>query len=135
MLDLLLAAAALQNANPCIAITGSPCPWRLLGVDTSESFEVWYDPASWRRTGGSIEITTRVMYRSPQQDAAGRSYRSSLLFLRLDCQRRTAVTLLRQTFTANGDMLENSYTPNASPLSFSATTIGERLINIMCSYS
>jgi hypothetical protein len=101
MIELIIAAAFLQAADPCNAVGAAApalrCPsWRSVGQDTES--ELFVDPASLRRDGGTFDIATRIVFGAAQQGGM----RSGVVTARFDCARRTWAFLHSAYFDARG---------------------------------
>jgi hypothetical protein len=116
MIDLLIAAALAQAADPCLAIdagtTRPPgCPaWRPLFQD--QGTMAFVDPASVRRSGDTFEILQRATFPELRNGAA-----SVTVLYRVDCGRRT-LTGVRAFFYDPRGIRLREYRPtgaNAEP--------------------
>jgi hypothetical protein len=102
MIELFMAAALMQAADPCNAagratqmVEGCPV-WRL--VRRNDEGRGYVDPASAVRDGDRVELTTRILADTPVD---GRVY-SFNTRLELRCAARTVRTLRITAFDAGG---------------------------------
>lgn len=104
MIELMIASALLQAADPCHAAAAVPgrtgCPaWQLL-ARTAEN-AAWLDPASVRRTGARVEVSVRIVFASAQDEGV----RSAVMRHAYDCATRTGATLHISLYDAAGARL------------------------------
>jgi len=106
MIELLIGVALLQTGDPCHAVpqgqTARSCPlWR--SAFRNARFEIFANPASVVRTGGTFEISLRIVYAA---DVVRRT-RSAVARHRYDCAARTSVMLHITTYDAAGAVVED----------------------------
>ena len=133
MIDLLLAAALAQAgaaSTPlrCAAPDGpAECPhWRLVvrtGIGAG-----YLDPASIRREGALVELTTLLVGREPIEDGANRIVER----VRFDCARRTAQSLHRTMFSPDGELIRDGSDPEAVPVAVVANSPFDLLLRDHC---
>lgn len=105
MLDLLLAALAMQAPDPCHAVGPAPRPsacrqWRLL--DRDGEAELFIDPASLRRDATGFEIATRIVFATPQEEEG---MRSGVTTNRFDCVARTWALRRSAYYDSDGTLI------------------------------
>lgn len=133
MIGLMLSAAMLQAADPCLAVEAAvarpaTCPdWRPLFV--AEGRQMFFDPASIRRNGDSFEMRHRALL-----PVALRGAWSIIITNRYDCARRTLTGLGGIFYDDRGVRLRD-YTPEgaqAEPQPIRAGAPFDRILTDYC---
>lgn len=132
MLELIVAAALAQAANPCNAIAdGAPpagCPqWRL--VRREEGLVAFIDPASFQRDGTAFMVDQRVVFDREQSE---RHVRSFIQRLRFDCVERTVSGLNIRAFDNAGNMVLEGSSPTPRTGTPAPNSPGEALLAEYC---
>ena len=133
MIDLLLAAALLQTADPCHAVpqgeTARACPaWRSTG--RTDRFEVFVNPASLARRGNTFEISLRIVYAAANPGGM----RSGVSRQRFDCAARTNTMLHLTTYDAAGAVQidRDAHAREAAPATAPPGSPNEALLTEFC---
>lgn len=132
MLEVMIAAALAQAADPCNAIAdGAPpagCPqWRL--VRREEGLVAFVDPASLQRDGVRFTVDQRVVFHREQ---AQQHVRSFIQQLRFDCAARTVSGTHISAFDSAGHMVLQGSPPIPRTATPAPDSPGDALLAEFC---
>lgn len=119
-------AVALLTCAPLVAAAAD---W--IKVQTPDIHLHWYDRSKLRFEGDTVTYWRRVEFRPPQRSKAGLAA-SAMYRERVDCRAHTTRMLGYLLYAKDGNVIENTHTPEAAAEPVVPETLGDQYEKLMC---
>jgi hypothetical protein len=100
-------------------------------VDTLDTHSHWYDQSKLVFEGDTVTYWRRVQFRSPQRSKSGLAT-SAMYRERVDCRAHSTRTLGYLLYGKDGNVIENTHTPEAPAEPVVPETLGDQYEKLMC---